>query len=45
MDGVGADVGSDLSGGRRLDEEESDKNVEIKVPFVIFFSKAMCQFE
>ncbi len=36
MDGVGAVEGSNLSGGRRLDEEESDKNVQNQVCFVIF---------
>ena len=38
MDGVGAVEGSDLSGGRRLDEDESDKNAENKVYFVCLVS-------
>jgi hypothetical protein len=43
MDGVGAVEGSDLNGGRRPDEEESDKNVQNKVCIVVFVSDLISQ--
>jgi hypothetical protein len=45
MDVVGAGEGSDLSGGRRHDEEGSDKNVEKQVCVIRIVSELVSHLQ